>query len=493
VVIRDRFGGEVRVPQEFYFSESLLRAGLQEYSYGVGFLRRDFGHEGSDYGDPAFSAFHRYGLSDAVTVEFGAEGGRDFLNGGPSVSFLAGDFGQVAAAFRASRWAGESGSSWGAAYGYQGLHFGAHLLARGNSRSYAALGGEEPTAPERSTRFEAGASYQHQRLGTLGASWSQETFFREESRSDLALSWSSSLAGVLSLHALVRRELEPEPDYRFFFGVRYDLSSRDHLSASAAGGAGADEITVEAGRAVPEGEGFGYQARAGRQGGTTLGSAGVDFHASYADLRAAFQGTVADGGGSHGRVDVSVAGSVAVAGGEVHVGRPVEDAFGLVDAGGLPGIRVYRNGQSVGRTDERGRLFMPRLDAFHVNEVTIDDRDLPLSHTVDRLTNRVSPAFRQGALITFAVSRFSAVSGRMVLVSPAGERAGEYLELTLKAGDRTIDFPTGSGGEFYLENLEPGRYEATFPYDGREGVCTLDVPASEETFLELGTVRCTLR
>jgi len=142
-------------------------------------------------------------------------------------------------------------------------------------------------------------------------------------------------------------------------------------------------------------------------------------------------------------------------GGETNVGRPVEDSFGLVETGGLPGIRITRNGQPIGRTDENGRIFLSRLSSLHVNEVAIDDKDIPIAYTVDRLVSLVSPGYRQGALIRFDVSRFHAVAGKVLVRTAAGERPGEYLELRLKAGEREVAVPTGATGSSTSRTCRP--------------------------------------
>jgi outer membrane usher protein FimD/PapC len=55
---------------------------------------------------------------------------------------------------------------------------------------------------------------------------------------------------------------------------------------------------------------------------------------------------------------------------------------------------------------------------------------------------------------------------------------------------RERTFPTGKGGEFYLENLRAGAYRASFEYKGRECAAELKVPDSEETIVDLGGIAC---
>ncbi|HLG29738.1 MAG TPA: fimbria/pilus outer membrane usher protein, partial [Candidatus Brocadiales bacterium] len=73
VVLRDPFGNEQRITESYYLTNAILKMGLHDYSYNIGFLREDFGEESSNYDDLIFSAFHRYGVNDQLTVNFMGE------------------------------------------------------------------------------------------------------------------------------------------------------------------------------------------------------------------------------------------------------------------------------------------------------------------------------------------------------------------------------------------------------------------------------------
>ncbi len=90
LVIRDAFGREQRISAPYYSTDVSLKAGLHEYSYNVGALRENFGTESNDYGPLAFAGFHRYGVTDALTVGVRAEGKSGRFNGGPTASDRAG-------------------------------------------------------------------------------------------------------------------------------------------------------------------------------------------------------------------------------------------------------------------------------------------------------------------------------------------------------------------------------------------------------------------
>ena len=93
VVVRDVMGNEQRIADPFYYSESLLRPGLAEYSFDAGFERREYGLSSANYGRPGFSAFYRRGLAGSITLGAHAEGLDARGNAGPSASFGVGTLG----------------------------------------------------------------------------------------------------------------------------------------------------------------------------------------------------------------------------------------------------------------------------------------------------------------------------------------------------------------------------------------------------------------
>lgn len=73
VVIKDAYGREQEVNQDYYFAEAPLSKGLHEFSYNMGSVRLDYGNASSHYGKFATSLYHRYGVNDYLTMGFRAE------------------------------------------------------------------------------------------------------------------------------------------------------------------------------------------------------------------------------------------------------------------------------------------------------------------------------------------------------------------------------------------------------------------------------------
>ena len=170
--------------------------------------------------------------------------------------------------------------------------------------------------------------------------------------------------------------------------------------------------------------------------------------------------------------------------------RPINDAFALVKVDGLENVNVYQSGQFSGKTDSKGRLLIPSLGSYVHNQISVDNRDVPLNYEVRRFTRLTSPALRAGAVLDFEAKRIQAVAGTLNVRVDGEIRALRYGEIELMLEGKQVRHPVGQTGEFFIEDLPPSTY--TLSYFGDTGTCSLilEVPASEEQIIELGDLLC---
>ena len=73
LVVRDILGREQVITQPFFTSSRLLKQGLQNYSYELGFVRRNFGIDSNNYGRLMAVGTHRLGFTKQFTGEIHGE------------------------------------------------------------------------------------------------------------------------------------------------------------------------------------------------------------------------------------------------------------------------------------------------------------------------------------------------------------------------------------------------------------------------------------
>lgn len=510
LVLRDAFGRVQEFSYSFYFSDQPLRQGLHEYSYNLGALRRDYGTESNHYGPTAFSAFHRYGLNDALTLGLRAEGTKGFYNAGPSTTVVLGSAGIANLALAGSSIGGHKGAAGSAAYNYQAKSWSMGLSLRRDWGDYATLG-DPPTISNRKYEASVAASYYLPGRGTLSLSHSTlvtrdavvassatptQPFNVSllENRRVTTLSYSVPLvSGRASLQASLSRIQDSTSRNEAFVSLIFFMDKDYSASTNYRGNKDSHTESLQFTKNQPIGEGLGYVLSADRATSPTAASlqlnSSVQYNAPAAILRGEFGRRQGDGQNIND-YRVSVAGGLAYVDGQVALGRPVTESFGIVKVGELPGVAVAVNGQPIGRTDAHGKVFIPTLASYFDNDVSISPEDVPIEYAIPATVKKVSPSLRSGAVIDFGVTKIQAFTGKLKFRQADVTRAVEFQEINFSVAGKAQTMQTGRGGEFYIENLKPGTYAAKVLTEGKPCLFDLTIPRSDETFVELGELIC---
>ena len=493
VVIRDRLGREQTLSYPFYFTDTNLREGLHEYSYNLGFQRKNLGIASNEYGKLALSASHRYGFSDSLTLGGRTEAEPGRFNMGTTAALRLDNIGIISNSLAAGR--NPSGNGWAsvARYTYQARQFSGQAELRRTSLNYETLG-QSATSDRPKAELSAGASYSLPFGGNLSVDWRQLRQYRGGDQRGVSLGYSRNLVGSLSLIASVSQlasSLSPVSTTSIFVALSYSPKRDVTANFSHSQRAGISSDVVQLGTNTPVGEGVGYRMAGERTSSAGLGTAyrlapSLQYNGPHGIYTADLVAKRDADGVSQQAYQLGIGGGIAYVGGTVAFTRPVTDSFGIVKVGDLAGVRVYQSAQEIGRTDSTGKVFLPNLASYVSNRVAIDDRDIPIDYVIASKELNISPALRSGSMIRFDVTRIQAITGRLTIRAAGKQQVAEYIDLVILLDGKEMVTPTGSGGEFYLENLKPGHYAARFVLDGRRCAFELTVPPSQEMLINLG-------
>lgn len=511
VLLRDPFGRVQQLNYSFYFSDQPLQAGLHEYSYSAGAFRRRYGLASNSYGPAAFSAFHRYGLNRFVTIGLRAEGTGRLKRLGPMVTAVLGTAGVANLAVVGSAIGGQRGTATLLSYNYLARPWNFGASVRHDGRGHAALG-DPPLLTNRRYESSLALGYQLPWLATLTLNHSalavragvdaaatpgapfHVSVLSPRRISSIAYT-APLLSGRLSFSASLSHVKDRVRGSRneAYLGFTL-LLDRDH---SLAGSARRDnESHAESVRLVksqPLGEGLGYAVgadhslEAGARG--TQWNASMQYNAPAALVRAEYnrsrlQEQVTD---SH---SFTLAGSVSLVGGASAIGRPVSGSFGIAKVGELADVQVLVGGQPAGRTGNRGTVFLPTLSAYLENEISVVAATVPIDYSLEALTRKVVPPAQGGVLIDFGARKIRAFTGRLGVRQGDAVTPAEFREVTLDIQGRRVNLQTGRGGEFYLEDIEPGVYSGTLDVDGTPCKFEITIPGTDQMLVELPPVTC---
>ncbi len=493
VVIRDPFGREERLSYPFYFTDTILKQGLHEYSYNIVFLRNGFGRESDSYGKPAFSLYHRYGLTDDLSVGVTAEGEGRLVNLGPRASFSSTRLGLLSVSMAGS-YDRRRGGGIAASINhiYQGPRFGAMALLKGYSRGYATISN---TISGALIKYEAGAgiSYGSRGFGSASLDYTRTENYNAPDRTVISATYSVNVLRDSSIYLSFSRIKDSGvTDNQVFGGLTYYPWKDASASAFFVKNRGSDAETLQMQENPPFRQGLGYRAKVTRafqpEAAYTVDPY-LQYNSPYGIFTGEYISNLSKSGDSN-TYELTAAGGLVYAGGTVGIGLPVVDSFGVVKVGDLKGVKVYNNNQEIGETDSSGKVIITNLNSYYDNQISVGNQQIPINYSLPETQKKVSPALRSGSVIEFKATKIQGITGFLKIRSMGALGGAEFYEVKTTVDGREIRFPTGRNGEFYLENIKPGKYSASMVYMGK--TCSFDImiPDVPDMMINLGELVC---
>jgi len=480
VVVTDALGRQQVIAQPYYTGPTLLRAGLNEYSFEVGAIREDYAQASNAYGDVIVTGTFRRGLTDSFTAEVHAEG----QAGGASAAGLdtAWQVGSLGVVTLTAAAGGEDEIGWLAGAGFErnARRFNVFLRTRYATEEFAQLGTATPRDRPRQRSF-GGLGVGFGRYGNLQLSYGLQTSWSSARTETVGLSHSVTVGdyGFLSFAASHTKSEESATD----FFLNWTLPFGDRRSAALslrhspdAEGDEAFEAVASVQQSLPAGAGTGYYvALSSTQDGQIdyflqgdAGQVGVQFA----------RRNEADGWRANAN------GGLAVTAAGVLPARRLDRSFAVVQVADFPDMTVYVENQPIGRTDGKGRVLLDSLRAYERNSVSIDPKELPFEASLATREMVVTPAYRSGPVVRFPVERASAATLRLVLPDGAPVPAGASVQT------RSERVPVALDGLVYL-TAASGRQQARVEWSGQSCAFAFERPEKGDPQPDLGTIVCT--
>ncbi|MBV9719136.1 MAG: fimbrial biogenesis outer membrane usher protein [Candidatus Eremiobacteraeota bacterium] len=494
VVLHDPFGNVTQFGGSFYGSQIVLAKGVTSYDYQLGFLRLDpFGPD-EGYGPFAGVAAYRLGVTNTVTAGGAFETSAGTVDGGPSASFRT-PLGQFDLAAAASDSRGSAGNAEYAAWAYAGGRLTAQIGTLLRSREFATIA--LPASSNRGTEsaFESVTYRFSPRL--YGELTHADSHYSQGSPADqtiASLNMRSGGKGTWILTAQRNRgsffsSVATANQTTWALGAGYDVNvgTSGYLQAQTAAGKGAPSTSVTYSSSAPNSPGgLGYTTTAQSGQGQDSFTESAQYRAANFD--AIEQVSDAPGGTS---AFAGLTGSIAFFKQGAFFTSPLQDAYTLVHVAGPSGLPVSLAGAVQGTTNGRGYVVVPGMVPYVDNRVEVGGLGTLPEYQIDSSEKIVVPRNQSGAALDFTVRKVQIIVGRLLLRYDGKTVAPKYGVLQIVGATGKFSSDIGEHGEFYFENLQPGRYRGTITY-ADEAPCSFDlvISSSSEFTLDVGAHTC---
>jgi len=479
VVVTDALGRQQVIAQPYYTGPTLLRAGLNEYSFEAGAIREDYALRSNAYGDLIMAGTFRRGITDRFTAEVHAEGQADGASAaGLDTSWQVGTIGILTLTAAAG---GDDEIGWLGGMGFErnGRQLNVFARAQYATEDFAQLGTSTQRDRPKQRSF-GGLGFNLGHYGNLQLSYGRQTNWSTPSTETIGLGHSITLGTYGYLGFVASHTISDVSSTDLFlnwtmpFGDRRTAAvSLQHSPDTAAG----EEFEAVASmqKSLPAGAGTGYYVAISSTENIQLdylmqGDAGL-VGVQYA------RRNDADGWRANAN------GGLAFTGAGVMPTRRLDRSFAVVEVADFPDLTVYVENQPVGRTDSKGRVLLDSLRAYERNAVSIDPRELPLDASLATSAMTVTPAYRSGPVVRFPVVRASAATLRLVLPDGTPVPAGASVTT------RNERVPVALDGLVYL-TAAAGRHMAAAEWVGQRCEFEFERPEQGDPQPDLGNITC---
>jgi outer membrane usher protein len=484
IVIKDSGGGEKTIVLPYYYSNRLLRRGLHEYEYSIGYLREDFGQESFSYGRPALLAFHRLGVNKSLTAGYTAEASEDTVNLGLTASTIISSYGSLDSAVSLSKSGKASGVSGTISYSFQSRNFGAGLFLRSNSEEYSSLA-IRPSDDRPKMQFGANVSFGLKKMGSISLIYSLTELYKEESTSIVSASYSRRIGKKTTFFANVLRTMGTEPDSEIFLGLHINLGKgiSGNITHNKSNKMTSTKAAIQ--KNIPTRGGFGFRANAERIHESTNINGSIQYQNNHGFYEAGYTKT-----SDEQDYRLFLSGGIGYIDGSLFYSRPIRGSYAKVKVADIEGVRVLSSGSEIGRTDKKGEVIIPDIRSYTENTIGIKIKDIPINYSISTSTKSIYPPFRSGSVVTFDVYKVRGITGVVHAAEEGGEVPVESAIMLIQLEDRTVEGMVGNDGEFYIENVPGGKNSVKVIYEGKE--CTFDmiIPDNEDVIVDMGKVMC---
>lgn len=482
LVVKDLLGREQLITQSFFASPVLLREGLVEEAFEMGWQRNNYGQASNDYSDPFATLTYRKGLSPSFTGEARLEVQKNSATVGLSGAAPLPAWGSVVEASVGLSHADHlsPGALLAASYSYSGKHWSGNAQWQWQNPNFRQLGSNPDRLAQQSGTVQLNLPLGP---GTLSVNYLRDQAYAQALTRIINLNYSQRLGHGLFAAFTLFKPLSPDASTTLGLTMTLLLDAQHSASATAHGGAGSHSLYATVSRNTPRDEGFGYRLASLNGGDAARQEATFTRNQSIGSFQAEIVRQQADVSARLG-----MQGGLALLDGDLYVSRRLDQSFAIVHVEGEPKIPIYLENQVVAHTNSRGRAVVSPLRAYQANNISLDPLTLRMDTSVNSVNQVVVPRSQGGVQVDFETHQVRSVT--LTVLLPDGTALPPWTPVEVMGVAKV--FVTGLRGEVFVElpQRSGNRVRAGLP-EGLGCEFTADVPATAAnlSFLEPMTCR----
>lgn len=498
IKVRDDLGQEESFDFSFLYENTILAAGISEFSYNVGMPWRESGGDRAYNSQNNFvSLYHRYGFSNQLTAGLNVQTFGNQSLGGLEISGIS-NLGYLSTDLAVSQNSRTNGAGGRLRYRSLDRMFGqevkTYLSAEYEKRDYDFQPVSVLTSGQNfvDSRYDIqlNRNFDYHVIAGLGGGYQKSYLPGEDIRSyrgNIMYSISPWMRIELSYLKEVGSRSEERGLVSFYWNERNGL-----WSSSAYYDSSQKSTNLLVARSNQRNyDDYRFWGTAQNNEGNNSANLSAEYLSQVGNIRLDQNSNFLDGK-STSLTTLGVSTGVAWVGNQWALTQPINDSFTLIAANEIPDkqeLIINPDGnQGEAKLGPRRATVLPNHTSYYLYQVNLDATSLPTGYLLDKEYYAVKPTYRSGILISAQLHQRVSLRGQLkdestqALSYVAGGIYNEKGQLV----DNT--FFTNKEGRFFVEGLEPGSYQLVLDKVGFKPISIVVKKPEGTMMIDLGSV-----
>ncbi|WP_228255405.1 fimbria/pilus outer membrane usher protein [Acinetobacter wuhouensis] len=486
IVVEDVLGNRTVQSFPIYINNRLLKTGLNEYNFSLGKMRYNYNEENNDYREFFTNVYYRRGLSSSTTLGTNIGYSDDISNLSLLWTQAISQYAVLDYSLTASRSHEQTAYSNALSLSRDTSTYSLGLMSKYNDRNFKALGYLDYIDLTKMDNLVYLNLFQVPWINNLNFNYVERKYYQTDQRNNpdaqiISLGLFKNINKQTTFSMNYFKNLSGTKNDGFSLGLSYSF---DHAKkAYVDHDTSADMTRLRYVQNSVLGENFDYALGVNR--------VGSDYSYNAYGLWKTNQGDMSlthDQSDHYHNTQFDYRGALVFLDNKFSFTKYVDNGFALVNIDGYKDVDITRSLSLVGKTNDKGYLFIHDIIPYVHYDLAFDHNQLPLEDVFTHSKKRVVALNQRGYVVDFPVYKTKTVIVKLLDENQQTFKQGSIVYVSTVQNDK---YPIDEEGKVYLYGLKPDKYDLLIKTQGGRSCNTLlDISNNEAQQSQIYNLVC---
>ncbi len=471
IVVEDVLGNRTVQSFPIYINNRLLKTGLNEYNLSLGKMRYNYDEDSNDYREFFSNLYFRRGINESTTL--GTNVGYSKKNS--NLSFLwtqaLSKYALLDYSLTASRSDNETGYSNALSLSRDATYYSFGLMSKFNDRKFKTLGYTDYIDLTKMDNLVYLSLFKVPFLDSLNLNFVERKYYQTSQSNNrdtqiINVGFFKNINNKSTFSMSYFKNLTADKDNGFTFSYSYNFDNAKRLYIDHDTNADTSRLRYVENSVLAKN--FDYVLGANRSGSDYSYNAFGLWKSAYGDLAVSH-----DQGERYHNTQLDYRGALVFLDNKFSLTKYVDNAFALVKVSDYKDIDVTRSLSLLGRTNDKGYMFVHDITPYVYTDLAFDQNQLPIEDVFEYSSKQLVALNQRGYVINFPIYKTKTIIVKLVDGNNQIFKQGSMVYVSSQENEK---YPIDSEGKVYLYGLKPDQYNLLIKTEGGASCTThLDI------------------